>query len=98
MKICTETAEGKEIKTSTASIPGCIASLPIRQLTIFAAVNFAGRAGKIAGMKIPLNMCACRVQRNGWWQKRYQKHELISNSSIRCSGVSYIGIGIAQAA
>jgi hypothetical protein len=33
-----------------------------------------------------------------WRQKRYQKHELISNSSIRCSGVSYIGIGIAQAA
>ncbi len=33
-----------------------------------------------------------------WRQKRYKKHELISNSSIRCSGVSYIGIGIAQAA
>lgn len=30
-----------------------------------------------------------------WRQKEYKKNELISNSPIRCNGVTFIGVGIA---
>jgi len=33
-----------------------------------------------------------------WRHKRYKRHEFVSNSSIRCSGMLFIGSGIALAA